>query len=142
LELDPQTLDLEPLMTQTLNGLESAGYVVTEAPQAFDTDSGSDGIYAIVQGSEVGYVALVPFGQQIAYITGTGTPDSFEANRAVLEAIVRSVRVPAELPTTPGPGLPGLQGLSPSATPSPSAGVPGLGGLQNATVTPEATAGD
>lgn len=144
-DVNPQTPDLGPLMTQALAQLKSQGYV-TDAPIALESIAG--GLYAYIKGTEVGYLALIPFGDQIAYVTATGTSDSFGAAEDALVAIIESVRSPAAPEPT---GLGGLGGLEEAATPASGLGglgapteptatatVPALGGLAAPNATPEA----
>lgn len=52
--------------------------------------------YSVVNwGSQRGYVAYLALGEQVAFITSMGPQLSFEVNRDLLQAIVESVRVPA-----------------------------------------------
>ncbi len=132
-------------MTQALAQLKSQGYA-TDAPIALESIQG--GLYAYIEGTEVGYLALIPFGDQIAYVTATGTKDSFDAADDALVAIIESVRSPA---APVAPGLGGLGGLQAAATQSPGLGgldtaaptatvpVPGLGGLGAPNATQEAS---
>jgi len=73
---------------------------------------GNDGQIAVIRGSEYGFLTPVPFGDQLAYITGTGTPENFEANRDLLFSIIESIHVPAGVPEPTATPLPGLGGLS------------------------------
>ncbi len=121
--IDPQNPDLAPLMERALGGL--TGYTVEQASQPLD----GGGVYAVIASSgERGYLALIPFGDQIAYVTSTTTPADFDANSAILLDIVKSVRIPA---VSEESGLGGLGGLdsaaeaTPEATEAPS----GLSGL-------------
>ncbi|MCC6803162.1 MAG: hypothetical protein IT319_09775 [Anaerolineae bacterium] len=143
--IDPLVVDLEPLMDRLLQNLTASGYEVVEETRPLYVDP-SEGIYVVVHGGEYGYIALVPYGDEVAYITATGSDEaSFEANRFLLEGIVLSISVPAFVPTpeaTPLPGLGGLGGLGglQQATAVPTtAGLGGLGDLQP-TVTPEVNA--
>jgi hypothetical protein len=140
--IDPESVDLEPLMDGLLQNLTSSGYEVVEETLPLYADP-SEGIYVVVSGGEYGYVALVPFGDEVAYITATGADaDSFEANRFLLEGIVLTISVPAAVPTTEAtklPGLGGLGGLQQATAVPTAAGLGGLGGLQE-TVTPEVNA--
>lgn len=134
--IDPAAPDFAPLMERALAGL--TGYTVEQAPAPL----GSGGLVAVISGAETGYLALIPFGDQFAYVTATSaTGDQFEQDEAALLAILESVRIPAEPEATPTPapsGLGGLGGLAES-TPEPTpSGLGGLGGLS--AVTPEATA--
>ncbi len=118
--IDPANPDLSGLMERALGNLQ--GYTVEQAAQPLEGSGG--GLYAVISGGERGYLALLPFGDQIAYVTATGTPTSFDANADALLAIVKSVHVPAvseptPVPTTAGLGLGGLGALeaTPEATP-------------------------
>ncbi len=125
LGLTPATLDLKALMARVLDGLKGAGYTIEAQPQPIHLEQ-HNGLYAIVRGAEYGYLALVPFDDTVAYITGTGTPDTFAASQAILLQVVESVHVPA-LQASSQTTVPGLFGLhvAPTATP---AGLTGLGG--------------
>jgi hypothetical protein len=96
-----------------------------------------------VRGPETGYIALVAFGSEVAYVTATTASEyDFPPVSDMLLEVVRSVRVPAEqaeAPTdaTATTGLGGLGGLGGQATATPGTG--GLGGILNrgaATATP------
>ncbi len=128
LNVNPQSPDLGPLMTQALAQLKTQGYVA-DAPMALESVPG--GLYAYIKGTEVGYLALIPFGDQVAYVTGTGTLDTFPNAEDTLVAILESVRSPAVAET---PAIGGLGGLE-AATTVP----PGLGGLGSPNATPEAS---
>ncbi len=129
--IDPQNPDLSGLMQRVAGSLQ--GYTVVQAAQPL---AGSDGAFyaEITNGAETGYVALIPVGDQIAYVTATTTPDNFDALQGDLLNILMSVHkpTPTELGLPPsGPsGLGGLGGLeqTPEPTPGPS-GLGGLGGL-------------
>lgn len=117
--LDPAQPNLTALMDQVVSGLEDQGYRVIEAAQPV-TIGGNSGLVVEIAGTEQGYLALVLFGDQLAYITATGTPNNFAQNDALLLGILQSIRVPAAAESS---GLGGLGGLG--STPTP----PGLGGL-------------
>lgn len=128
--------DVAPLMTQVLDNLGQQGYEIVDEPAPFAVD-GRDGLAAVIHGDEFGFLALVPFDDQVAYITGTGTTDMAEDELEGLFEIMASVRVPAAAPeptATPRPGLGGLGNLeqTPEVTPTPRAGLGGLGGLAGA----------
>lgn len=128
--IDPANPDLSALMTRALGNLP--GYTVEQA--AAPLEGIPNALYAIISGTEHGYLALLPFDDQIAYVTATGTQNTFAASADLLLAIVESVRVPAELEPTPAPtaaGLGGLGGLDAEATPevTPEATAAGLSGL-------------
>lgn len=81
------------------------------------------GHYALIKGTEQGYLALMAFGDQIAYVTATGTPNLWTPVLATdMFATSSSVRVPAEAEAPAGGGL-GSLGAMPTPTPA------GLGGL-------------
>jgi hypothetical protein len=105
-------------MERALGGLQ--GYIIEQAAQPLD----GGGLYAVIAGTERGYLALIPFGDEIAYVTATGMQGSFEANANMLMNIVKSIHVPAPSEST---GLGGLGGLQAEPTAAPTA--PGLGGL-------------
>ncbi len=129
-DIDPANPDLSALMTRALGNLQ--GYTVVQAAQPLE--GSPNALFAVISGTEQGYLALIPFGDQIAYVTSTSdTSAAFEVNEGVLLDIVKSVRVPAELEPTPAPtaaGLGGLGGLG-EATPeaTPEATSAGIGGL-------------
>jgi hypothetical protein len=131
--IDPANPDLSALMSRALGNL--AGYTIVQAAQPLE--GSPNALYAVISGAEHGYLTLIPFGDQIAYVTATSaTTDIFEQAETALLAIVESVRVPAEPEPTPAPtaaGLGGLGGLSgeatPEATPEVTATPAGLGGL-------------
>ncbi len=122
--INPQNPDLAPLMERALGGLQ--GYTVEQAAQPL----AGGGLYAVIaSGSERGYLALIPFGDQIAYVTATTTPDRFSGdNEALLLGIVESVRIPAASEES---GLGGLGGLeaTPEVTPEATEAISGLSGL-------------
>lgn len=124
--IDPANPDLSALMTRALGNLP--GYTVEQ--EAAPLEGIPNALYAIISGREHGYLALIPFEDQIAYVTATSDSLSmFDQAKPTLLAIVESVRVPAELEPTPAPttvGLGGLGGLE-ETTPEPTA--PGLSGL-------------
>ncbi len=131
--VDPAAPDLSPLFDQLLGALKNSGYQIIVEPRPMAVGP-AQGVMAAVGGTEIGFIILAPFGDQIAYITGTttGSVDAFLADQnlqAELGAIVNSVRVPAEQPTPAAPPLGGLGGLQ-AATPEVTTG--GLGGLQPA----------
>ncbi len=138
--IDPSRPDLMPLITRALGNLK--GYTVSQQPQAVP---GLDGaVFAIISGTEHGYLVLIPFGDQIAYVTATGTTDAdFNVLQTTFQNIVASIHVPAlPIPTaTPeGAGLGGLGGLEATSEATPeSAGLGGLGGLGGSVATPNAT---
>ena len=115
-DIDPQEPDLAPLMERALGGLQ--GYTVEQAAEELE----GGGLYAVISGAERGYLALLPFGEQIAYVTATGTQATFEANQASLLDVVHSIQIPAAAEES---GLGGLGGLDTEATEEPA----GLGGL-------------
>ena len=125
-QIDPQNPDLAPLMERALGGL--TGYTVEQTAQPL----AGGGLYAVIaSGTEHGYLALIPFGDQIAYVTATTTPDRFGGdNEVLLLNIVESVRVPAASEQS---GLGGLGGLeeseAPAATPEATEAPSGLSGL-------------
>ena len=120
-QIDPQNPDLSGLMERALGGL--TGYTVEQTAQPL----AGGGLYAVIaSGTERGYLALIPFGDQIAYVTATTTPDRFGSdNEVLLLNIVKSVRVPA---ASEKGGLGGLGGLdaTPEATPEAQSGLSGL----------------
>jgi hypothetical protein len=118
--IDPANPDLSSLMQRALGGL--AGYTIEQPVQPLQGMGG--GLVAVISGAERGYLALIPFGDMIAYVTATGTPDSFPANQSALLTILQSIRVPA---APEGSGLGGLGGLGAEATAEPTAA--GIGGL-------------
>ncbi len=123
--IDPQNPDLAPLMQQALAGL--TGYTVEQAAQPLE--GSSDALVAVIaSGVERGYLALIPFGDQIAYVTATTLPANFESNAPLLLEIIKSVRVPAD---TEESGLGGLSGLesTPEVTVEPTEEIGGLSGL-------------
>ena len=111
--IDPQNPDLSVLMRRALGNLQ--GYTVEQTAQTLDGKA----LVAVIVGTERGYLALLPFGDQIVYVTAMGTQASFSANQAMLLDIVKSVHVPAVIA---GNGLGGLE-ATPVATSA------GLGGL-------------
>ncbi len=123
-QIDPQNPDLAPLMERALGGL--TGYTVEQTAQPL----AGGGLYAVIaSGTERGYLALIPFGDQIAYVTATTTPDRFGGdNEVLLLNIVESVRVPAASEQS---GLGGLGGLddAPEVTPEATEAPSGLSGL-------------
>jgi hypothetical protein len=119
--LDPAQPNLTALMDQVVSGLQGQGYRVIEAAQPV-TIGANTGLVVQIAGTEQGYLALVLFGDQLAYITATGTPNNFAQNDALLLGILQSIRIPAVADSS---GLGGLSGLGSNATPTP----PGLGGL-------------
>jgi len=119
--VDSAQPNLTALMDQVVSGLEGQGYRIIEAAQAV-TIGGSNGLVVQIAGTEQGYLALVLFGDQLAYITATGTPNNFARNDTLLLGILQSIRVPAAAASG---GLGGLDGVGSNATPTP----PGLGGL-------------
>lgn len=133
--LDADETNLTPLMEQLTQNLIAGGFEIVEQPAPLGDDDAS-GVYVVVRGAEHGFIALVPFGDQIAYITATSAGGDFEQDRDFLMSIVRSVSVPAAEPepeVTEAPrtgGLGGLGGLQQQATATPTAaGLGGLGGL-------------
>ncbi len=138
--IDPSNPDLMPLIQRALGNLQ--GYSVAQPPQPLP---GIDhAVYAIISGTESGYLALIPFGDQIAYVTATAaTADDFAAMQDDLLNMVMSVQVPAAAEATPAPGLGGLGGLEIRTTPeiTPTAAPSGLGGLGSLSpvTTPEST---
>ncbi len=121
--IDPQNPDLAPLMERALGGL--TGYTVEQAAQPLD----GGGVYAVIASSgERGYLALIPFGDQIAYVTATTIPADFDANSAALLDIVKSVHVPAVSEESGLGGLGGLDGAA-EATPEATEAPSGLSGL-------------
>ncbi len=125
--IDPQNPDLTGLMDRALGGLK--GYTVEQAAQPI----GDGGLYAeIASSGERGYLALLPFGDQIAYVTATTNPLDFTGNESLLLDIVQSVHVPA---VSEESGLGGLGGLdeepaaTPEATPEATEAPSGLSGL-------------
>jgi hypothetical protein len=114
--IDPQEPDLGSLMESALGGLQ--GYTVEQAAQPLE----GGGLYALISGTERGYLALIPFGDEIAYVTATGTQATFDATDSILLDAVQSVRVPA---ASEDGGIGGLEGLQAEATETPA----GLGGL-------------
>lgn len=142
--VDPATPNLQPLMARLLQSLTDSGYEIVEQITPLGS-AAANGIYMVARGAEYGYIALVPFGDEIAYISATGMSDTFEPNRDLLMGILRSVRVPAQLApvndATPSMGLGGLGGVQ-TATPTPQAtqgGLSGLGGLPGGGVAPTPT---
>lgn len=139
--LSADNADVAPLMTQVLDGLTQQGYEIVEEPTAFELN-GFAGQIAVIRGSEYGFLALVPFEEQLGYITATGTDADFDANRDTLLSILESIHVPAAAPeptATPAAGLGGLGNLrNTDATATPAAGLGGLGGLRGADATEEA----
>ncbi len=132
--VNPQSPNLGPLMKQALGQLKASGYTATDAKSLEGIDGG---LYASIQGTEVGYLALIPFGDQIAYVTSTGVSSTAaQASDKALFAILGSVRVPAAPESTGGLG--GLGGLGGSTNPTPTA--PPLGGLALPTSAPAAAA--
>ncbi len=136
--IDPNKPDLMPLITRALGNLK--GYTVSQQPEAVP---GMDGaVYAIIAGTEHGFLVLIPFGDQIAYVTATGTTeDDFTALETTFQNIVASIHVPALPVATPTPESAGLGGLgdlasTPEATPE-SAGLGGLGNVSTPNSTPE-----
>lgn len=130
--IDPANPDLSALMTRALGNLQ--GYTIEQ--EAEPLESIPNALYAVISGAEHGYLALLPFDDQIAYVTATSASrDEFEQAKATLLAVVESVRVPAEPEPTPAPtasGLGGLGGLDETvATPevTPEATAAGLSGL-------------
>ncbi|MBL8130545.1 MAG: hypothetical protein JNL42_01700 [Anaerolineae bacterium] len=124
--IDPAAPDLAPLMAQALSQLQGQGYTIEEAAQPF-TDPALVGHYALIKGTEQGYLALMAFGDQIAYVTATGMPNIWTPVLATdMFAALTSVRVPAEAEAPAGGGLGGgLGSLGAMPTPTPA----GLGGL-------------
>ena len=123
--IDPHNPDLMPLMERALGNL--SGYTVVQPPEALEGIEG--GVIAVIGGTEQGYLALIPFDDQIAYVTATVSTDSFDSQQSALLDIVKSVHIPA-IPESSGLG--GLGGLEvpPTATPEPTqSGITGLGGL-------------
>ena len=122
--IDPQNPDLAPLMERALGDL--TGFTIEQAAQPL----AGGGLYAVIaSGVERGYLALIPFGEQVAYVTATTTPVNFGGgNEALLLGIVESVRVPAASEKS---GLGGLGGLdaTPEATPEATEALSGLSGL-------------
>ena len=123
-QIDPQNPDLAPLMERALGGL--TGYTVEQAAQPL----AGGGLYAVIaSGVERGYLALIPFGDQIAYVTATTTPDRFGGdNEVLLLNIVELVRVPAASEQSGLGGLGGLEGAA-EATPEATEAPSGLSGL-------------
>lgn len=125
--------DLAPVLDSVTQRLVAQGYEIVKPGSDF-TIGGYPGRLAIVRGGEYGYIALVLFDSKLAFITATGMPDNFEANNALLNAILESVRVPAatanQLSETPA-SQSGIGGLLDSGTPVPSTPtpLPGIGGL-------------
>lgn len=127
--IDPAKPDLTALMKRALSNLQ--GYTVEQIARPLDGTPNA--LYAIINGTEHGYLALIPFGDQIAYVTATssGAGDTFAANADALLEIIKSVHVPAAAEPTPEPtasGLGGLGGLSETEA-TPEATAAGLGGL-------------
>lgn len=120
--IDPAAPDLSALMGQALSQLESAGYRVAQAAQPFGGSVA--GLYAIIDGTEHGYLGLLAFGDTVAYVTATNASGNFDAVGGDLFAILASLRVPAASETPASGGLGGLGGLT-APTPTPA----GLGGL-------------
>jgi hypothetical protein len=114
--IDPQEPDLTPLMERALGGLQ--GYTVEQAAQPLE----GGGLYAVNSGAERGYLALIPFGDQLAYVTATGTQATFDDTGSILLDALRSVHIPA---VSEDNDLGGLGGLEAEATETPS----GLSGL-------------
>ncbi len=138
--VDPNAPDLKPLLDRLIGGLKGSGYQIIVEPRPMAVGP-AQGIVAVVSGTEIGYLLLAPFGDQIAYITGTttGSPDAFINDptlQAQLGAIVVSVRVPAEQPTPEAPPLSGLGGLQPASTEPVTGGLGGLGVAPAATTAP------
>lgn len=138
--IDPAAPNLSPLFDRLLGGLKGSGYTILAEPRPMPI-GGTQGLLAIVSGAEVGFLALTPVGDQIAYITGTTTDsaNAFVANAALqgqLSAVMDSLRVPAEQPTPAPPALGGLGGLQPAATEPASGGLGGLSLAPAATATP------
>ncbi|MBK8024797.1 MAG: hypothetical protein IPK19_26105 [Chloroflexi bacterium] len=123
--IDPASPDLAPLMAQALGQLQGQGYTVEEAAQPF-ADPALVGQYALIKGAEQGYLALMAFGDQVAYVTATGLPGVWTRVLATdMFSVVTSVRVPAAPETPETGGLGGLGGLGDAPTATPA----GLGGL-------------
>ena len=118
--IDPQSPDLTALMQQALGQLP--GYTGAHAPQALAGHEA--GLVATIAGAERGFLALIPFGDQIAYVTATGTAATFDGARATLFEVLQSVHIPAAVEES-GQGLGGLGGLDAAVTPTAA----GLGGL-------------
>lgn len=133
--VDPANPDLALLLNPVAERLTGQGYQIVDESTEF-TVGGHPGQYILVKGSEYGYIAVILFDEKLAYITATGTEDSFEPNQDLLQQILESLRVPAEaepesaVPTA-NPGGGGIGGLTGGgsapapATPTPS----GIGGL-------------
>ena len=133
--ITPDNPDVGPLMTQVIGTLEQQGYQIIDDDIAFGPEN-ARGKVITIHGEETGYLALIPFGDQVAYVTTTGAGGASDEQYITFIRIIGSVRVPAAEPApaaTPMPGLGGLGSLQTGeATATPQAGLGGLGGLGGA----------
>lgn len=95
---------VDALLDQVLATLEEGGGINIEEPAPYEIGDSIAKIAIIEIGNEKGFVGVIGFAEYVVLATSTGTRQSFEDNRALLEAIITSVRAPAEQGATADPG--------------------------------------
>ena len=133
--IDPAAPDLAPVLDSLTSRLRGQGYEILEPGTDF-TVGGHTGRFAVVRGTEYGYVALILYDGKLAFVTATGMPDTFETNAGLFDRVIASLHVPAEqspaagTQATPSGGIGGLGGTPEVSekTPTPVPGIGGLGG--------------
>lgn len=116
----PPDFDQNALMAQVLSGIEGQGFTVAANVVELQLEQGLL-LYAMVEGTETGYIALAFLDDQIVYMTATGDSGSFNADQEALYAILNSLHVPAASEQTATPS--GGGGIVPLQTATPSGGI-------------------
>lgn len=86
---------LEELLQSWIEITEESGGQIISDPVNVEGDGFLLRYAVLLQGNEQGFLAYLGFEESVAFVTVTGTIDTFEANRDLLFAILQSVRMPA-----------------------------------------------
>ena len=91
---DEGSVDLDLLIDQVMDNLESQGFVIVGEPESIELEDGTM-VYVMATGLENGYVALAMGGGLVAFVTATGDSQTFKTDRELLFTILQSLHMPA-----------------------------------------------